>query len=207
MKKVILIIGVLLICLTIHVLIISDNKIKVELNKCVDGDTAWFKINNSRKKYRFLSIDTMELDTEFGQNTREYVCNLLSNANDIKIEYSKYGETKDKYNRELVFVYLDNELIQEKLISKGFAKVKYVYAKYEYLDKLIELESDAKSNNLGLWKEENNIYEYNILDNPKKIGCKFVGWKYNNKLYDMTNNIKDISKLKPKFDCLKGVFK
>ena len=201
MKKVIILIGILLICLITYMLFINDNKIKVELDKCVDGDTAWFKINDSRKKYRFLSIDTMELDTEFGQNTSEYVCNILSNADDIKIEYSKYGETKDKYNRELVFVYINNELIQEKLISEGFAKIKYVYAKYEYLDKLIEVEKQAQSKKVGLWEEEIKNKEYNILDNPKKIGCKFIGWEYNNKLYDMTNKIKDINKLKPKFDC------
>ena len=200
MKKV-LIIGFLLISLISYLLLTSNTKIKVQLDKCVDGDTAWFKINNSRKKYRFLSIDTMELDTEFGKSTSHYVCNLLSNANNIEIEYSKYGETKDKYNRELVFVYIDNELLQEKLISEGFAKIKYVYAKYEYLDKFIELESNAKSKKLGLWKEESYNNEYNILDNPTKIGCKFIGWEYNNKLYDMTENKKDISELNPKFNC------
>lgn len=199
MKKV-LIIGFLLISLISYLLLTSNTKIKVELDKCVDGDTAWFKINNSRKKYRFLSIDTMELDTEFGKSTSHYVCNLLSNANNIEIEYSRYGERKDKYNRELVFVYIDNELLQEKLISEGFAKIKYVYAKYEYLDKFIELESNAKSKKVGLWKEDTKNIEYNILDNPKKIGCKFIGWEYNNKLYDMTNNIKNV-KLIPKFDC------
>ena len=50
MKKVVLVIGVLLICLIIYVLLVSDNKVKVELDKCVDGDTAWFKINNKSKK-------------------------------------------------------------------------------------------------------------------------------------------------------------
>lgn len=200
MKKV-LIIGFLLISLISYLLLTSNTKIKVELDKCVDGDTAWFKINNSRKKYRFLSIDTMELDTEFGNVISEYVCSLLSSADNIKIEYSKYGETKDKYNRELVFVYIDNELLQEKLINEGFAKIKYVYAKYEYLDKFIELESQAKSKKVGLWKEDTKNLEYNILDNPKKIGCKFIGWEYNNRLYDMTNEINDINKLKPKFDC------
>jgi len=200
MKKV-LILGILLISLILYLLFTSNTKIKVELDKCVDGDTAWFKINNKRKKYRFLSIDTMEVDTEFGKNTSEYVCKLLSSSKDIEIEYSKYGESKDKYNRDLVFVYIDNELLQEKLIEKGYAKLKYIYAKYEYLDELIELESIAKKEKLGLWKEENYNSEYNILDNPKKIGCKFIGWEYNNKLYDMSNNKRNINELKPKFNC------
>lgn len=38
------------------------------------------------------------------------------------------------------------------------------------------------------------------MDNPQKIGCKFIGWEYNNKMYDMTSNIKDY-KLKANFNC------
>lgn len=203
MKKVVIIVSILFIFFVIFLLIQSDNKINVELDKCVDGDTAWLRINNERKKYRFLNIDTMETETDFGLITSNYVCDLLSNANDIKVEYSSFGEKKDKYNRELVYVYIDDELLQEKLISDGYARLKYVYAKYEYLDKLIELENIAKNKKIGIWeyyKDSKNI-KYNILDNPKKIGCKFIGWEYNSKLYDMTNKINYINKLKPKFDC------
>jgi len=202
-KKVIIISSIILLVIIIMFILYNSNyRIKVELDKCVDGDTAWFKINNSRKKYRFLSIDTMEIDTEFGLYTSEYVCDLLNNANDIKIEYSKYGELRDKYNRELVFVFIDNELLQEKLISEGYAKLKYVYAKYEYLDKLIELEINAKNKKIGIWKEQNNsINEYNVLNNPIKLGCKFIGWEYNNKLYDMTTKLNKKYKLKAKYAC------
>lgn len=201
MKKIIILSGFILIVLIILLLIKNDNKIKVELDKCVDGDTAWFKINDERKKYRFLSIDTMELDTEFGKNTSEYVCNLLKETKDIKIEYSKYGESKDKYNRELVFVYIDNELLQEKLIEEGYARLKYVYAKYEYLDKLLEIERKTKSKKIGIWSYYKDINNYNIMDNPIKIGCKFIGWEYNNKMYDMTTNINKDYKLEANFNC------
>ena len=35
----------------------------------------------------------MDIDTTFGNVTSKYVCNLLSSAVDIKIKYSKYGNT------------------------------------------------------------------------------------------------------------------
>jgi len=202
-KRIVIIISVLIISIIVGLFITKETKIKVELDKCVDGDTAWFIINNNRKKYRFLSIDTMESDTEFGLITSEYVCDLLNDANNIEIEYSKFGKTKDKYNRELVFVFLDDELLQEKLISEGYARLKYVYAKYEYLDDLIESEKDAINKKNGLWNEQfnNNYSEHNVIENPKKLGCRFIGWEYNNKLYDMTIKINDEKKLKSKFDC------
>ena len=45
MKKIVFIL-LLSFCLMNNI----EAKEKVTLDRCVDGDTAWFKINNSRKK-------------------------------------------------------------------------------------------------------------------------------------------------------------
>ena len=226
MKKIFLIISMILIVIFLSVLLFikNDTKIQVKFDKCVDGDTAWFIRNNKSIKYRFLGIDTMELNTEFGKKTSEYVCNLIKNSNDIRIEYSNVGEIKDKYNRELVYVYIDGVLLQEKLISEGFAKIKYIYAKYEYIDNLVNIQNSAKLNKLGIWEnyKETPLNKYHkikldidgkkeeikvlkdsiyIIDNPTKIGCKFIGWKNNNKLFDMTTKINKDYNLKAEFVC------
>ena len=203
---------------------IDNNKITVKLDKCVDGDTAWFKINGAIKKYRFLSIDSPEIDTEYGKLAKDYVCDLLMKSKDIKIEYDKLGETKDKYEIELVWVYVDNELLQEKILEKGLAEIKYVYAKYAHLDKLIEIENSSKNNKIGIWKNYYNktyneyytitldnlsvitkerVLKNNmiIINNPIKKGCKFIGWQNNNKLFDLSTKIKKDYKLVAKFEC------
>lgn len=43
---------------------VKDDKMSVELVKCVDGDTAWFKLEDEVIKARFLAIDTPEVDKE-----------------------------------------------------------------------------------------------------------------------------------------------
>ena len=75
----------------------TTDLINVELDKCIDGDTAWFKINGKNKKYRFLAIDAKELDTTDGKLASDYVCDILTNAKKIEIKYDKLGEIKDKY--------------------------------------------------------------------------------------------------------------
>ena len=203
----------------------TDSKLNVELDKCVDGDTAWFKINGKSKKYRFLSVDSYELDTDYGIIAKDYVCDLLTNAKEIKIEYDIVGKIRDKYERELVWVYVDDELIQEKILSKGYARIKYVYANYKYLENLILIEDKAIKEKLGIWKNyyyktyndyytitfdytymnknvkvlKNNIVE--LIDNPFIEGCRFIGWKNGNYLFDLSTKIKKDYNLVAKFDC------
>ena len=68
----------------------ASEKQAVTLNKCVDGDTAWFNLNNSNIKVRFLGIDTPESTNqieEYGKEASNYTCDLLKSAKEIQIEY------------------------------------------------------------------------------------------------------------------------
>ena len=227
MKKVLF--GLFLILFGIIIIFIVNIKIEkelisVELEKCVDGDTAWFKLNGKSKKYRFLAINAPEVDTTLGKSSKEFVCGLLNNSKNIKIEYDDVGEIRDKYKRELVWVYVDNELLQEKILEEGLAEIKYIYAKYKYIDKLISVENNSKINKYGIWEEyDNKTYtEYYtlriddlseikeekvlknsmfIIDNPIKKGCKFIGWKNINKLFDLSTKIKKDYNLVAKYEC------
>ena len=134
----------------------------VELSKCVDGDTAKFKMaDGSIKTARFLAIDTPEsvhptkAVEAYGKEASEFTCNLLTKAQSIKIEYDKASDKTDKYGRLLVWVYADNKLVQEMLLREGLAKVAYLYADYEYTSYLQEIEKDAKTKKLKIWSDEN----------------------------------------------------
>lgn len=233
-KKVIIFISIFLFMMFLIFISIYDFKInniktnkliKVELDKCVDGDTAWFNIDGKSKKYRFLAIDSPEINTEEGMISSKFVCDILENSNDIKIKYDELGLTKDKYERELVWVYVDGILIQEEILRHGFARIKYIYANYEYLENLINVEDEAIKERLGIWKNynyetyndyytitfdytymkknvkvlKNNIVD--LIDNPYIDGCKFIGWKNGNYLFDLSTKIKKDYNLVAKFDC------
>ena len=206
------------------------NKTKVELIKCVDGDTATFNIDGKRTKIRFLAIDTPESVhpykevEEYGKDASEYTCNLLTNANTIQIAYEDNMTKKDKYGRNLAWIWVDDKLIQESLIEVGYAQVRYVYANYSYLDKLYQAQKKAKSKKIGIWydyeeptysdktytvtfkvsnKEEKVTVKegdlVELIDNPTKTGYVFEGWTYSNQLYDLSKGVTRNITLKASF--------
>ncbi|MEG0994674.1 MAG: thermonuclease family protein [Bacilli bacterium] len=160
MKKLLLFVIIL-----IMPIIVSGKEITVKLEKCMDGDTAKFIINNSIITARFLAIDTPEtikkgVEVEaYGKEASDFTCDKLTNANNITIEYDKNSEKLDKYDRHLVWVFVDNELLQEDIIKNGLGKIKYVYGDYKYLDNLKEVENIARIKKIGVWSLQDN-YSY-----------------------------------------------
>ena len=198
----------------------SSDKEIVTLDKCVDGDTASFIINGKKKKVRFLGIDTPESVhpykevEEYGKDASEYTCYILKNANTIELSYENNLSKTDKYGRILAWVWADSDLVQKKLVSIGYAEVKYVYANYSKLNELYKAQDNAKSNKLGIWynyeekkysnktytvtfkvsdrEEKINVIEgkiVNLIDNPVKTGYVFSGWTYGNEPYDLSKPI------------------
>ncbi len=149
----------LIFTILISLLLINNveaKKLEVSLDKCVDGDTAWFILNNENIKTRFLAIDTPESTNKiepFGKEASDYVCNLLKNADKIEIEYDPNSDKLDKYDRHLVWVFIDNELLQDKIIKKGLGEVAYLYDDYQYTDILKTSELIAKANKIGIWQD------------------------------------------------------
>ena len=142
-------------------------KLEVTLDKCVDGDTAWFNLDNERIKTRFLAINTPESTNKieaYGKEASNYTCNMLTNAKKIEIEYDNNSDKFDKYDRHLAWVFVDNSLLQQDLIKKGYAKVDYVYGDYKYLNILKEEEKNAKLNQIGIWNNNKNIMNYILFD-------------------------------------------
>lgn len=143
----------------------NNERIEVTLNKCVDGDTAWFNVNNETVKARFLAIDTPESTTtieEYGKEAGNYTCNELTNASKIEIEYDDNSNKIDKYDRILVWVFVDNELLQEKIINEGLAEVAYLYGDYKYTNDLEVAQTEAKTKKVGMWSN-NTVSNENYI--------------------------------------------
>lgn len=136
------------------------------LNKCVDGDTAWFNVDGEVIKTRFLAIDTPESTTEieeYGKEASEFTCNILTNAKKIELEYDDNSDKTDKYDRHLVWVFVDETLLQKSLVENGLAEVAYLYGDYKYTNILEESEEIAKENKLNIWSNKensNNDFDY-----------------------------------------------
>lgn len=126
--------------------------------RCVDGDTALFKINDEEIKFRFLAIDTPETvhptkEVEaYGKDASEYTCNKLTNAQYIVVEYENSNK-KDKYGRSLAWIWVDGSLLQKELVAAGYAEVAYIYGNYKYTESLCVVQQSAIANNVGVWAD------------------------------------------------------
>lgn len=139
---------------------VSAEKIEVEFSDCVDGDTAKFIYEDEEITARFLAIDTPETvhptkeDELYGKEASDFTCKKIKEAKDIILEFDDDSDKKDKYGRYLVWVFIDNSLLQEELVEKGFANVAYLYGDYKYTEKLEKAKQLAEENKVGIWSNQ-----------------------------------------------------
>lgn len=161
MKKILFIIISILFLLPC--IVKANERVDVKYKSCIDGDTATFLMNDQKIKVRFLAINTPEVkhgknEAEYyGEEAASYTCNKIKNATKIELEFDPNSDKKDKYNRYLAWVFVDNKLLQKELVKNGYAEVKYIYGDYTYTKELEKLEKNAKVNKLGIWK--NNKFD------------------------------------------------
>lgn len=188
MKKKILLI---LIIILMPINVFASEKQEVKFSSCVDGDTARFIMNKEEIKVRFLAIDTPETnhpkkgEEPYGREAKEYTCNKITNASKIELEFDDNSDKKDKYNRYLAWVFVDDSLLQSELVLNGYARVAYLYGDYKYKDILNENMEKAKKDEVGIFSKVDTSY-YTTHKNDK------------NKNSEVTN--KDNEKIKKKIE-------
>lgn len=160
MKKILIIVFLSFIFLN-HVLALDIEPQEIEepireqitLVNCMSATTSWVNINGVQKRIRMLVFDPSVENTS---EVDKYVCDLLKNAQNLEIE--RDIDLVDKYNRELVWLYIDGVLLQESLIKQGYGQVNYVTNDYKYLNQLCEIQKEAIINKIGIWSN-NDIQE------------------------------------------------
>lgn len=154
----------------------ETNKIEVELVEAVDGDTAKFKMDGEQIIVRFLGINTKEtVDPEIGEEAwgkeaSDFTKEKLKNATKIELEFDSSADEKDKYDRYLAWIWVDDVLLQNLLVEKELAENYMLQNNYKYAGILQESEETAKNNKIGIWSDEtsniqNNKNENQIIEN------------------------------------------
>lgn len=148
-----------------------EHKIPVKLSKHIDGDTSRFIVDGKEEIVRYLLIDTPEtvnpnvVPQKFGKEASDRTKELLETATTIEIMFDK-GDKKEntdtmKVAREprlLVYVFVDGELIEDILVREGLARIAYVKEPNTlFLDQLIESETYAKAEKVGIWSIEGYV--------------------------------------------------
>lgn len=143
----------LIVVIVIRKSFLPTDRIVVSLIRCVDGDTAHFDVNGVDEKIRFLSIDAPESNEtieEFGKDAATYICNYLTQAAVIELEFDPLA-SEDNYGRLLAWIWVDDKLLQEEILKVGLAEVAYLYDDYKYNKRLIEVEKKAQEDQVGMW--------------------------------------------------------
>ncbi|MBO7676759.1 MAG: thermonuclease family protein [Erysipelotrichaceae bacterium] len=105
-----------------------------------DGDTAVFYVEDLGKQIvRFLGVDSPEKDEEGFEEAKSYTDRTLSDSFSIILELEPYSEEYDNYERLLAWVWVDDELLQAKLLQSGNAKIRYLEDNYLYTDYLYSI--------------------------------------------------------------------
>lgn len=130
------------------------------VTKVVDGDTLEIERYGRTETVRLIGVDTPEtVDPRkpvqcFGKEASEHSKNLLT-AKQVKLEFDPVVGERDKYNRLLAYVWLDqNTLFNQLLIGDGYAH-EYTYRSqtYKYQNEFKNAEAHAKQSGRGLWAE------------------------------------------------------
>ncbi len=161
-------------------------KINAEVVRCDSVSNVWLKYNDEIKRVKLIAYDS--LDGSLNKKIDEYFCQILNNANKVEIEYDI--EPTDKYNRELLFIYADDSLVQEELIKKGYGQVNFIQGNYKHLDELCMIQKEAIIGNLGIWQYPNIQEKY--CNSGIEIGKKEAIQEQKKN----ENNIKDLKELR-----------
>lgn len=115
-----------------------------------DGDTISVLVEQTPIKIRLAGIDCPEKGQDFGERARQMTSRLCF-GKQVKIDESG----RDKYGRTIGEVkLLSGKSVNRELVRKGYA---WVYRQYSNDEKLIALESKAKTTRRGLWKHPHPI--------------------------------------------------
>ncbi|PEF66730.1 thermonuclease [Bacillus cereus] len=130
-----------------------------------DGDTILVSTKQNgeiiKKKVRALLIDTPEVQKvkdgkvispsmPLADEAREFLKYKLQ-GKEITLVYDK-GDSKDKFNRELAYIFVDGKCIQTELLREGLAIIRYVKEPNTSLyEEFKQAESEARSQRKGVW--------------------------------------------------------
>lgn len=134
----------------------QNNELRVL--EVVDGDTFKTVVNGQKETIRILGINTPEVASGvtkeqcYGPEASAKSKNVLS-GKVIRLEADETQTNRDKYDRLLRYVYLEDGTDYGKLlVSEGFAK-EYTFKKaYAHQQEYKMAQFEAQQKSLGLWK-------------------------------------------------------
>jgi micrococcal nuclease len=117
----------------------------VHIKAALDGDTV---VLEDGRRVRYLGINTPEWQEPFSIKAKRLNKELV-NRRTAKLEFDK--RKTDGYKRLLAYVYIDNEMINSRLVQEGLAHVFLIPPNTRYGNLFLKLQEKAKKQKKGMW--------------------------------------------------------
>jgi micrococcal nuclease len=134
--------------------------IDAQVTDVVDGDTIHVLIHNKKETVRLVLVDTPETKhptkpiQPYGPEAAQFAKDLLE-GNEVKLEQDV--STTDRYGRLLMYVWLNDRMVNEILLEKGLARVAVFPPNVKYVESFRAVQKKAQEAKLGIWSLENYV--------------------------------------------------
>lgn len=127
--------------------------------KVIDGDTIMVEVEGKKQSIRLIGINSPEVSDRrrpvecFGKEASKKAKEILEGKK-IKLESDPTQGDKDKYNRLLRYIFLeDGKNFNKIMIEEGYA-FEYTYnIPYKYQTEFKNAQKQAEENKKGLWAD------------------------------------------------------
>lgn len=137
------------------------------VKRVIDGDTL--ELSNFQK-VRLIGVDTPEVHRSdklerdarrsrkdiltiqaLGQRSSNFTKALCAGKR-VRLEYD--AERRDKYNRILAYVYLeDGTFVNAKILEEGYGQIMTIPPNVKHARLFLKLQNEAREGRRGLWKD------------------------------------------------------
>ena len=176
----------------------ENKKEGIKVFSVLDGDTFRYKDENGKlQSVRLIWVDSPESNTAryrktecYGKESKQALTNLIKGKT-VKLEFDQNQSSSDNYGRQLAYVRLDDLLVNQHLITEGYAKEYTFKTAYSKQHEFQSAQSQAKEKKIWLWSPvhcPNNLEnEEDSQENSKNLVIKITDIDYDPKGSDKDN--------------------
>ena len=133
----------------------SPDSLSYDVISAIDGDTLLISIDGIETTVRLIGINApesvhpdAEKNTEEGEQASLWLKQYIAGKR-VKLEYDQ--ELNDRYGRTLAYVYVDNMMLEDVLLTMGLARTLTMEPNTRYQHHFEMLEKEARDSGSGFW--------------------------------------------------------
>ena len=125
------------------------------VTRVIDGDTAEMELDNGGEEgVRFIGVDTPESVAPgqpvecFGTKASRFTARLIEGE---RVELRFGAERRDRYDRLLAYVHVDDRFVNADLVRLGYARTLEIAPNVDFAERFAALQQEAANASRGLW--------------------------------------------------------